>query len=196
MGPSFSRRSLLHAIGSSGVVLGAGCLDSPTDAGGGPGGWTTGESGRTPTRSSTRTTTTGADTRSPTTAATPELRVDDFYIENRDEGPHCVSLTLSNDGEAVLGGSYALAGRQGARFENVGREGETYAVRARLDGGEERAFEWAVDDCPPEYEGDRNGGVVVQDGELAFRANNCDAIALGYALNSYLVEPESADCTH
>jgi hypothetical protein len=173
-----SRRDLLSAVGVSLVGL-AGCLD-----GGGPG---SGTGTPTPTGSPPPTDTPSKTPReSPTeTSTTPTEvdRTDDFYVENFDGREYAFEISLVSDGgEAVVDGRYRVPSGVALRWAAVGVEGTTYEVSVAFETGESLTEEWAVDDCPNVYEGDRNGAVQLREGTPEYRQNECDAIAVGYDL--------------
>lgn len=176
-----SRRTLLAISGALGTALLAGC---------------TGEDDRraaTPTASPLPTPNSTADRPTPDEPAPDEPtrtdvdRVDDFYLENRSEESRDVEVELRREGAGgpVVAGRYSVPGRTAAEFIDVGEEGAVYEVRATLGDGRELEDTWSVDDCPNEYEGDRDAAVVVTgEGELSYRENECDAIAVGYEVAS------------
>ncbi|AHG05275.1 hypothetical protein HALDL1_09800 [Halobacterium sp. DL1] len=168
-----SRRRLLTAVASAAAVTG--CLSSP-DASAADGTETSTRTTETTTRT-TETTTTTEKTRD---RATDDTKYDRTVVENRTDTEHRVSVAIELDGETLHEGTYRVPAKTGLRIEQQFDWG-TQTVRAAVDGGETRTYEWEHGSCAntPHPNGNQNAGVVVEPGEWLFVTNGCDYLKLG-----------------
>lgn len=138
---------------------------------------------------------TGERTQSP--AGSDDRREDSIYIENFDGRSYRLTLTVvaESTDETVLENRYDVPSEQGLEIPDIGREGQTYTVTAVVEDGPVEAYEWEVRDCEFDDGQDTALGVRLEDAEVTFLTNDCDAVSVGYELaysdhTLYVVEEE------
>ena len=134
-----------------------------------------------------------AETRSPPSEPSPSPSPEsasasvgrhDFWIANRTGTDHTVELavTEAGTGRTVIDGCYESPGGLVIRFRDVGEEDVTYDVTASVAGSSSTLEdEWTPSACPDAYTGlyGTDGGVVIENGAVAFARNECDYAAVG-----------------
>jgi hypothetical protein len=136
---------------------------------------------------------------SPSATSSPSpprsVRRHDFWVSNRTGTDDAVEVSLARAGsdEAVLDGCYESPDGLAVRFRDVGVEGVTYDVRARIVGGGTVEARWRPSACPAAYSGlyGADGGLVIDGGSMAFARNECDCAAVGNELPE--VPPENVE---
>ncbi|SEO67016.1 hypothetical protein SAMN04487948_10486 [Halogranum amylolyticum] len=192
MPSSFTRRALLASV--SGTL--AGCTATS------PASTTDGDT--PPADPSGTSSTADSHSSSPSTRTRtpmPDVLHSSFYVENHERTAHCVTLSVTHaeTGKSVVDGTWAVDADQALAFEDVATRDasddvrDAYEVRAELETGQTLSETWELRSCPPEYGYDRDGAVVLKEGELSLWANQCDAIAVGYELPVAVDPQEGCD---
>lgn len=168
------RRMFLTAIEITVTAIFAGCLSGESEP---KGGNHTDDTEQSPTEDQAEETEV-----SPTKTEIP--RVDSIYIENFDEILHRFRLevTEKNTDNLILNNRYEVPAESGMEIPAIGREQQTYSVKVVIEDGPRRTYGWTVGDCDFNNGGDTALGVRMQDGDVNFLTNDCDAVSVGYEL--------------
>lgn len=116
-----------------------------------------------------------------TTNSPDERRTDDLYVNNTDGAERRVAVRLEPVGddasETVHDEKYLLPGSTRVRVPDVGEEGDAYDLTVSVNG-EQFTETWDVRTCDGTEapKGNRDAEVRIDDGDVEFRENACDAI--------------------
>lgn len=170
------RRTLLARVGIFGTALVAGCTEAS-------------ETQPTPTEADDSDDSSNSDN-----SGESHSRLDDVYVENRDDEPHEGALTITDTGEPIVDARYEVPPKTGLLIPDIGEVGVQYDVYAEFDG---RTVEdtWEVLSCEREgedVEGDNTDlGVIVHEEGVNVAINGCDELVVGYLPELEYVDHEA-----
>jgi len=123
----------------------------------------------------------------------PTSRLDDVYVENRDDEPHKGALIISKAGETIVDARYEVPAKTGLLVPDIGEVGAQYDVHAEFDGQTVEGT-WEVLSCErdnEDVEGDNtNLGVIVHEEGVNIAINGCDEFVVGHLLELEYVDHE------